>query len=133
MVFLNAPRTRTSAALKPLFRGSPCLPKFDTDDEEPTEDHLRRDAREWPAGLLIYYQDYYCRRSIAFRANNSGMMRSSFRGHHIRTAEVAKFGDVAKIVLGGRTPSDSDSTGREAWSDGGSHMLPAPDSPNPIN
>jgi hypothetical protein len=69
--------------------------------------------------------------SFAFRANNAGMMRSSFRGHHIRTAEVAKFGDVAKIVLGGRTPSDS--TGREAWSDGGSHMLPAPDSRNPID
>ena len=33
--------------------------------------------------------------SLAFRTNNAGMMRLSFRNHHIGTAEIA---DVAKIV-----------------------------------
>ena len=36
--------------------------------------------------------------SLAFRANNAGIMRVSVRTHHIRTAEVAEIGEVAKIV-----------------------------------
>jgi hypothetical protein len=38
--------------------------------------------------------------SLAFRANNAGIMKGSVRSHHIRAADVAEIVEVAKIVGG---------------------------------
>jgi len=38
--------------------------------------------------------------SLAFRANNADIMRASVRSRHIKAADVAEIGEVAKIVDG---------------------------------
>jgi hypothetical protein len=51
-------------------------------------------------------------------------MKLSFRSHNIRAADVAEITEVAKVALAGHAPSDS--TWRDIWSDGGSHVLKPP-------